>query len=869
MIRVLSALIVVTAIACGSGSRDIPTPDTTTTLTGDAGRPDALTSSWSTDGGLSEPPPVHLGSIAPISGPLVGGTEVTLTGSGFGPDVSAHIGGLPLEGLVRVSDTTLVGRTPAGTAGAKDVGVSASGSTSSLTAAFTYVPPPTVTAVKPAVGSVLGGQSVTVSGTGFTNQTRVSIGGTALGNIRVLSATSLQGNTPAGTAGPQDVGVVTEGGSATLTQGFEYAPYPTLVSITPSTGSTAGGTQVTLTGSGFVTGTTAAIDGRSLTQVQLKDRSTLVGIVPTGTVGVKSVRVTNPSGSAYLTDAFTYEPQPLRLSHVEPALGPIAGGTRVTFKGAGFVTGLQLQVGGQAVTSLQLVDEFTVTAVVPAHAEGPVDVVVSNGKQTVWLAGGYEYVVPRAEPPRITHIDPLFAPRVGGKQVTIRGMNFTADTTVTIGGAALKFLKVVDMTTLTGQVPSGVIGHQDVVVRNAQGTTTFVKGFEYYDGTSLGPSTAVVVYPSTFDFGSYAQAACRIPAQSFRMHERTMGAYAAWLDGITLTGTGFTLDPGQNIPSPSYSLEGVAVQPLRFTPSTQGTYEGLVSVKYHDQSGRWGTTFVRLGGRVDAVGENVVSGRATPKLDVLFVVTDGNYPAKTALIQSVPMLVQALESAGVDYRLAVNAGVYTGATMPDDDNNRYVARGMTGAAQRLATMLTKTTTVRGPDRQLIQKAAMVVREQRGMDQTYSGRFLRDDAGLALVFLTDGADPSLDKTVTYLDYIRSQKPLVPRESVSVSVLGGFVDPRHTEWIRDTDGFSGAALGDWNTAVQRWAERATAVGGLFLTASPVTSSLQVTVGGRTLATSEWQYDAALRYVRLVTPAGPGQRVTVRYLGDCPAP
>jgi hypothetical protein len=814
---------------------------------------------------------VHLTSIVPASGPLQGGTEVTLTGTGFGPETTASIGGVPLENLVWVSDTTLVGRTPPGTAGSKDVGVSALGGTSSLAAAFTYVPAPTVTAVTPALGPLQGGQTVTVSGTGFTSQTRVSMGGSVLGNVRVLGATSLQGVTPAGTAGPQDVVAVTEGGSATLTRGYEYAPLPTLVSITPSSGSTAGGTKVTLSGSGFVTGTTATIDGKALTQVQLTDRSTLVGIVPTGTLGAKNVRVTNPSGSATLTGAFTYVPPPLRLTHVEPALGPPAGGTRVTFKGAGFVAGAtQIQVGGQAATSLQLVDGNTVTALVPAHAEGPVDVVVSNGIETVWLAGGYEYVTPRAEPPRITWLEPLAGVRTGGTQVTIRGVNFTADTTVTVGGAALKYPKVVDANTITGQVPAGANGFQDIVVRNTLGTTTFWKGFENYEPYSLGPSTAVVVYPSWLDFGSYAQAACRIPAQSFRMHERTMGAYAAWLDGIALTGTGFTLDPGQNIPSPSNTLEGVAVQPLRFTPSTQGTYEGLVSVRYHDQSGRWGTSFVRLGGRVDGVGESVVSGRALAKLDVLFVVTDGNYPAKTALIQSVPRLVQALESAGVDYRLAVNAGVYTGTTMPDDDNNRYVARGMTGAAQRLATMLTKTTTVLGPDRQLLKKAAMVVREQRKLSPVYDlDRFLRDDAGLALVFLTDGADPSLDKTVTYLDYIRSQKMLVPRESVSVSVLGGFVDPRHTEWIRDTDGFSGAALGDWNTAVQRWAERATAVGGLFLTASPVTSSLQVTVGGRTLAPSEWQYDAALRYVRLVTPAGPGQRVTVRYTSDCPIP
>lgn len=72
------------------------------------------------------------------------------------------------------------------------------------------------------------------------------------------------------------------------------SPGFTITSITPTTGSTSGGTPVTITGTGFDPAATAAIDGNDLTDLTVVDPTTITGVTPAGTVGAKDVVVTNP-----------------------------------------------------------------------------------------------------------------------------------------------------------------------------------------------------------------------------------------------------------------------------------------------------------------------------------------------------------------------------------------------------------------------------------------------------------------------------------------------------------------------------------------------------------------------------------------------
>ena len=182
--------------------------------------------------------------------------------------------------------------------------------------------PPTVTSIVPNTGPTAGGTSVTITGTNFTGATAVTIGGVAATGITVVNATTITATTPAGTAGAQDVVVTTPGGTGTGTGLFTYMAAPTVTSIAPNTGPTAGGTAVTITGTNFTGATVYTIGGASLTGVTVVNATTITGTTPAGTAGAQNVVVTTPGGTGTGTGLFTYVPPPTATTN--PASGVTA-----------------------------------------------------------------------------------------------------------------------------------------------------------------------------------------------------------------------------------------------------------------------------------------------------------------------------------------------------------------------------------------------------------------------------------------------------------------------------------------------------------------------------------------------------------------
>jgi hypothetical protein len=65
------------------------------------------------------------------------------------------------------------------------------------------------------------------------------------------------------------------------------------------------------------------------------------------------------------------------VSSIAPTSGVPAGGTPVVITGTGFVTGATVTVGGAALTGV-VVTPTSISGLTPAHAMGPVDVIVTN-----------------------------------------------------------------------------------------------------------------------------------------------------------------------------------------------------------------------------------------------------------------------------------------------------------------------------------------------------------------------------------------------------------------------------------------------------------------------------------------------------------
>ena len=80
-----------------------------------------------------------------------------------------QFGGANATSYTVVSDTSITATTPSGSAGTVDITVTNATGTSdtSATDQFTYDDVPTVTAVSPNAGPITGGNTVTITGTGF------------------------------------------------------------------------------------------------------------------------------------------------------------------------------------------------------------------------------------------------------------------------------------------------------------------------------------------------------------------------------------------------------------------------------------------------------------------------------------------------------------------------------------------------------------------------------------------------------------------------------------------------------------------------------------------------------------------------------
>lgn len=171
-------------------------------------------------------------------------------------------------------------------------------------------------------------------------------------------------------------------------------------------------------------------------------------------------------------------PAPLAIT---PNTGGTGGGTPATLTGSHFSDATSATLGGNAVTDFHVVDDSTITFTVPAHAAGPVDLVISG----VTLAACFTYV-----PPTVASISPAVGGAAGGEFVTITGTGFSVGMTAKIAGVALTTPAILSSTTITGYTPAHADGSVDVTVADTGATATLAAGFRYSDVFQLDVALA-------------------------------------------------------------------------------------------------------------------------------------------------------------------------------------------------------------------------------------------------------------------------------------------------------------------------------------------------------------------------------------------
>ena len=246
---------------------------------------------------------------------------------------------------------------------------------------------------------------------------------------------------------------------------------PTVTSVSPSSGPSAGGTSVSITGSNF-TGATAVHFGSSAASgVIVNSATSITATAPAHAAGAVDVTVTTPSGTSTTSsaDLFTYQGAPT-VTGLSPGSGPLAGGTSVGITGSNFTGATAVHFGSSAASGVIVNSATSITATAPAHAAGAVDVTVTtpSGTSTTSSADLFTY----QGAPTVTGLSPGSGPLAGGTSVGITGSNFTGATAVHFGSSAASGVIVNSATSITATAPAHAAGAVDVTVTTPSGTST-------------------------------------------------------------------------------------------------------------------------------------------------------------------------------------------------------------------------------------------------------------------------------------------------------------------------------------------------------------------------------------------------------------
>ncbi len=400
---------------------------------------------------------------------LAGVTEVS-----FGVQAALVFSAYPVSGQPSY-DSRIDAVAPPGE-GTAIVSVSGpAGSTSTAPAQFAWVDPTPVAAVSgvsPLTGGA--GTAVTITGSGFSGAVAVNFG-TVSANFEVDGDSQILAWAPSGPTGLVDVTVTAPGGAsaAGVADQFTYIPLkppkPAPLSLSPNFGSVAGGTFVTLLGSGFTRATAVTFGGQAA-QFDVVSDGRIAAVsppAPGGTPQAVDVIVTTPIGTstAVPQDGFTYAASPV-VSQLMPAEAPYLGGTEVVIGGSGF-SGADAVLFGVTPAVFQVWSDGVITATAPPGV-GLIQVAVRTklGLSPAGPASRFTY----AAIPAVAVLTPSSGPAAGGTSVVIGGQGFTGATTVAFGGVVAPAFTVNSDTQITAVSPPGS-GVVDVTVTTSAGVS--------------------------------------------------------------------------------------------------------------------------------------------------------------------------------------------------------------------------------------------------------------------------------------------------------------------------------------------------------------------------------------------------------------
>ncbi|KAJ5762930.1 hypothetical protein N7533_001611 [Penicillium manginii] len=405
-------------------------------------------------------------SLNPVNGPVSGSNVVYLTGSGLSFTTAVSFGIINAKSFAVLSDTQVAAVAPTGAAGSTTVSVTNSlGTSGTLPYTYTTLNVPQTTSITPSTGPTAGGNSTSISGSGFTYATSVAFGAN-LASFTVLSDTSITATVPAGPSGGGDAAVIVSGPGGSSPSGPTYTytapPVPTIVSLTPSSGPLSGGGTITVQGTnlnGAITILFGAIPALFFTV--LSPSAINVTVPPGLAVGAVPVTVTTLSGTSS-GSPYTYLAPP-SPSTIFPSAGVITGGASIAITGTG-LTGTSSVLFGStpAQGTITVTGDTLVTVQAPAHPVGTVPVTITTpGGTSSSLSFSFQ---PTAA---VTSISPALGPLAGGTVVSIAGAGLFGANAVLFGSVPSATVIVISDNLVTAVAPAQAAGAVSVKVSTA------------------------------------------------------------------------------------------------------------------------------------------------------------------------------------------------------------------------------------------------------------------------------------------------------------------------------------------------------------------------------------------------------------------
>ncbi len=301
-------------------------------------------------------------AIEPSEGPIKGGTPVTIHGDGFAHDTNLLFDGRLAVDIEVMDSQTIHAISPPGEHGAADVLVGTPWTSAVVDKGFHYYQPLQVESIKPSNGPTDDVTIITISGTGFSPDSAVSIGNVKATVLPESTDETLIVQVPGGPAGVVDVTIQTPRDGLVVSDGFVFlSPETTtqeavLHHVVPNEGVESGGTTVTLVVTGFSNTNPTVRFGNITAPIQSIDmeNNQLVVTAPPG-VGLVDVHVETDSEDAELASAFTYLSVP-KITSISPTAGTMDGGETVSIYGSNLNGSPEVLIGSLPAQVLQADD---------------------------------------------------------------------------------------------------------------------------------------------------------------------------------------------------------------------------------------------------------------------------------------------------------------------------------------------------------------------------------------------------------------------------------------------------------------------------------------------------------------------------------